>query len=170
MMLAVGILRKSNGSTTTLQQNLHGATWSVIATITVVILLLSGKSLDSTNLGNTFNPNGFPVAAVNWLEDHPQSGNLYNEFTWGGYIIYRLWPETKVFIDGQTDFYGTDLVQEYLTVLNARENWENILDKYKVEWVLVPRHSVIAERLEMNQAWFTIYDDDVAIIMRNTSP
>jgi len=165
-----GILRKSEGNLATLQQNLRGVTWSVLATVMVAFLLLTGKNLDTYQLGNTFNPIGFPVAAVDWLEEHPQSGNVYNEFTWGGYLLYRLWPETKVFIDGQTDFYGAALVREYLTVLNVQEGWNSILDKYAVEWVLIPRNSAITEQLKSDSDWAVLYEDDVAVIMRENLP
>ena len=160
-----GILRKSDEGISALQQELRGVTWSVLAAVIVAGLFLTGKTLDTTKLGNAFNPVGFPVDAVNWLEAHPQSGNVYNEFTWGGYVLYRLWPDTKVFIDGQTDFYGAELVKEYLTVLNAQENWESILDKYAVEWALIPRNSAIANQLKSNVDWTILYEDKVAIII-----
>ena len=165
-----GIVRKSKGNLAALQQNLRGVTWSALATVIAAFLLLTGKTLDTYQLGNTFNPIGFPVEAVNWLEEHPQSGNNYNEFTWGGYLLYRLWPETKVFIDGQTDFYGSDLVKEYLTVLNANDGWESILDKYTVEWMLIPKNSAIADQLRTDADWAVLYEDDVAIIMRKNLP
>jgi hypothetical protein len=161
-----GILKPSGGCMATLQKDLRGFLWSGMATVIVAALLLFGKPLDTAKLGNTFNPAIFPVKAVDWLEQHPQSGNVFNEFTWGGYILYRLWPETKVFIDGQTDFYGAGLVREYLTVLNAREGWENILTKYSVEWVLIPRNSALADRLKSGVGWNTLYEDNIAIILR----
>jgi len=165
-----GVLRKSDGGISALQRELRGATWSILATVIVAFLLLTGKTLDTYKLGNTFNPISFPVDAVTWLEEHPQSGNVYNEFTWGGYVLYRLWPETKVFIDGQTDFYGADLTEEYLTVLNAQENWESILDKYGVEWVLIPRSVAIAGQLKLEAEWTFLYEDDIAVIMRKDAP
>jgi len=164
-----GILKKSDGRAAALQKELRGFAWSGIATVIITVLLLSGKTLDTTTLGNTFNPAGFPVEAVKWLEQHPQSGNLYNDFTWGGYILYRLWPGTKVFIDGQTDFYGANLAREYLNILDVREGWENILDKYSVEWVLVPRGSALASRLKFDFRWNTLYEDNIAIIMRKST-
>ena len=49
------------------------------------------------------------------------TGRIYSEFIWGGYLLYA-WPEQKVFIDGGTDHYGEDLVQEHLQLasLHAR--------------------------------------------------
>jgi hypothetical protein len=72
---------------------------------------------DQKQLGNAYDPEKFPVAAVNWLETHPQDGEMFNYFIWGGYLLYREWPDLQVFIDGQTDFYGETLSREYLSVL-----------------------------------------------------
>lgn len=45
----------------------------------------------------------------------------------GGYLLYRMWPGRRVFIDGQTDFYGSELVNEYLTALRVQDGWQDIL-------------------------------------------
>jgi hypothetical protein len=37
---------------------------------------------------------------------------LYNEFIWGDYVLYA-WKEQRVFIDGQTDFYGDAITKRY---------------------------------------------------------
>jgi hypothetical protein len=148
------------------QMGLRGATWSLLTVIVTASLLISGQSLDAGKQGNTFAPAYFPVGAINWLADHPQSGNLFNEFTWGGYILFRLWPEQKVFIDGQTDFYGVELVKDYLTVLAVRDDWEAILEKYNADWALLPGDVPLAKMLKSNPEWHILYEDDVSVILR----
>jgi hypothetical protein len=148
------------------QAGLRGAVWSLLTVIVVAGLLISGQSLDVSNRGNTFDPALFPVQAVDWLSAHPQSGNVFNEFTWGGYILFRLWPQQRVFIDGQTDFYGGELVKDYLTALNTRDNWEGVLEKYNIDWVFLPRSSPLASVLQTNPHWRTLYEDDISIILK----
>ena len=48
----------------------------------------------------------FPVGAVAYLQAHPASGPLFNLYDWGGYLIWKLNPQTPVFIDGRADLYG----------------------------------------------------------------
>jgi hypothetical protein len=148
------------------QAGLRGVTWSLLTVIVIASLLVSGRSLDAGKQGNIFAPAYFPVGAMNWLADHPQPGNLFNEFTWGGYILFRLWPEQKVFIDGQTDFYGVELVKDYLTALNARDNWEAVLGKYNIDWVLLPGDVPLVKMLKSNLEWRILYEDDVSVILR----
>lgn len=54
---------------------------------------------------------------------------MFNYFTWGGYLLYRQWPERRVFIDGQADFYGEAFTRKYGQVICAQEGWEAVLDE-----------------------------------------
>jgi len=114
---------------------------------------------------NRFPKEIFPVDAVNWLEENEQDGNVFNYFPWGGYLLYREWPEQLVFIDGQTDFYGESLMREYETVIRLSNGWEAVLDKYKVDWALIPSSLPLADAFEAD-GWQVLYEDDVAILLR----
>jgi hypothetical protein len=57
---------------------------------------------------------------------------VFNEQGWGGYLIYRWYPERRVFIDGRIDMYGQEIVREYLQVATVRPEWREVLDKYGV--------------------------------------
>ena len=149
-----------------MQAGLRGGAWSLLTVIAIASLLISGQSVDVFHQGNVFDSSLFPVRAVDWLAVHPQSGNVFNEFTWGGYILFRLWPEQKVFIDGQTDFYGADLAADYLTVLNARKGWKDILEEYEIDWVLLPRDVPLVEMLKTDSRWRTLYEDNISIILK----
>ena len=85
-----------------------------------------------------------------------------------GYILYRLWPNETVFIDGQTDFYGEALTREYIKVIAMDAGWQDVLDKYNVSWIIIPRDETLAKYLYSvdNDAWHVIYEDNTAVIFR----
>ena len=141
-------------------QRLKGGVWIVLCTL-LVFVLLSTPAMQNYNV---YDASVFPVDAVDWLEKNPCDGNVFNHFPWGGYLLYRQWPDILVFIDGQTDFYGEALTREYEQVITLNENWEQILEKYAVDWVLVPEHSLLAETLIENTDWQVLYLDDTAAI------
>ena len=93
---------------------------------------------------------------------------MFNHFVWGGYLLYRTWPNELVFIDGQTDFYGEPLTREYLTVVNGADGWQSILDEYGVEWMLLRGDDPLAVKLSAveDDGWLLIYEDDLAVIFR----
>jgi hypothetical protein len=92
---------------------------------------------------------------------------MFNPFDWGGYISLMLWPEKKVFIDSQGDVYGEAFIREYEQVISLWPGWQTILDKYHVDWALVPRVWSLAQALADN-GWYEVYADQTAIILRRS--
>ena len=95
---------------------------------------------------------------------------MFNEFNWGGYILYRQWPKQKVFIDSQTDFYGEALTREYEQVITASDRWEYILSKYHIEWLIISPNSALAKTVTNTDQWEILYTDETAIILKNSAP
>ena len=148
------------------ERMLRGWVWPAAAFLVVVLLLSNGARLDPFRVGNRFDPENFPVQAVDWLKSNPQTGNVFNYFPWGGYLLYRDWPETQVFIDGQTDFYGEELTRKYESVLTLDDGWENILAEYSVKWVIFPVDEKLVKALANSEKWVLIYQDDTAAILQ----
>jgi hypothetical protein len=145
---------------------LHGFLWPALAVMVAVLVLRQSVPIDPARRGNQFDPRMFPVTAVNWMELHPQKGNGFNYFTWGGYLLYRLWPGQRVFIDGQTDFYGEALTREYETIIMMGPGWKDILKKYDVAWAIIPANLPLVAGME-EANWMNIYQDDTAVILRS---
>jgi hypothetical protein len=114
---------------------------------------------------NQFSEQTLPVQAVDWIEGHPINGNMFNDFNWGGYLLFRLWPGNQVFIDSQSDFYGEALTREYAAILSGKGNWDAELSKYGVSWIIVPLHSGLAEAARASSHWRSAYEDSLALIL-----
>jgi len=115
-----------------------------------------------------FDGSRFPADAATFLSGRPQFSRmrLYSNWQWGGYLIYRLWPELKVFNDGRTDFYGPEFVEEGTRVWEVRPDWAETLAQYCVDAVLVPRQSALATVLRERVDWDLIYEDRVSVLFR----
>jgi hypothetical protein len=150
-----------------LEIHLKGFLWSFIVVLTIFLLLFSGHKLDYPREGYNFNSSEFPVAAVAWLENNPQNGNMFNFCRWGGYLLYRQWPQQNVFIDGQTDFYGETLTRQYEQVISAQEGWKEILDSYQVQWMIIPPGTSLALKLYTESEWVPLYQDTTTVIFRH---
>ena len=152
---------------TKLQKPLQGIFWPALLGLGF-ILLIGSKQVAQKDTLLHFDRSVFPVQAANWLEEHPQTGQMFNEFNWGGYLLYRLWPEQRVFLDSQTDFYGEALVREYEQAITASAGWENVLSHYNVSWVILPQEARLIGTLQDRADWEMIYKDETAIIMRKS--
>jgi hypothetical protein len=145
---------------------LRGYLWIVTGVLFFGFVLWQGIAIDEKGTGNVFLPDKMPVQAVDWLEQNPQNGNMFNDFAWGGYILYRMWPHQTVFIDGQADFYGEVLFREYLEVVSLSDHWESLLDKHDVSWIIVQKTGLLARHLlsDENDPWNLIYEDNTTVI------
>jgi hypothetical protein len=137
----------------------------VLPLLAVALLVSNAISQRALNPANAFDPDKFPVRAVDWLEVNPQEGRMFNNFIWGGYLLYRMFPRELVFIDGQTDFYGEAFSREYAQVMRLDEGWEDILTKYNVTWVIVETSRPLVSALKNELNWRVVYQDDTAAIL-----
>ena len=100
----------------------------------------------------------YPVQAVTWLCEHDIQGRLFNEYNWGGYLIWFL-RDSQVFIDGRTDLYGDDIIREWLDVTQLHVNWEDILEKAEVDLILLAPDRPITKVLT-EYDWRLLYMDE----------
>ena len=63
-----------------------------------------------------------PAGAAEFLRREGRRGTLWNEYVWGGFLIWHLYPELRVSIDGRMAVYGPARFSEHLAVseLTAR--------------------------------------------------
>lgn len=162
----IRIIREKDAHIQKIENQLSGYFWPLLGIIFAVVGSYLGFRFDYQKSGYAFDPDVFPIEAVNWLEENPQSGNMFNLFQWGGYIEYRLWPEEQVFIDSKSDFYGEQFVRQYEKVFNTDEGWEQVLEEYNIEWALIPPETITARTLQRDLGWEVVYKDETAVILR----
>ena len=107
----------------------------------------------------------YPQKAVAFLRAGDQPRRIFVYYDWGGYGIWKLYPEYRVFVDGRADLYGDDLLRQFKTTLQLRTGWRDVLDSWKVEAVLVPPSCALAQALLLDPNWHTAFADSKAIIL-----
>jgi hypothetical protein len=108
----------------------------------------------------------YPIKAVELLRNAKLSSTVFTDDEWGDYLIYRLYPQNKVFIDGRSDFYGSKFNEKYLDVMNVKYDWEKDLAQYHVDTILLSPNASLSGTLKESRRWTPIYDDGVAIVFR----
>lgn len=138
------------------------AVGGVASAVVLGLLLVSLVRSPGTAYG--FSPDVFPVAAMGELGNDPPGERVFNQFEWGGYLLDCCWPQIEVFIDGQTDYYGPALTRQYDTAVNGAPGWQEVLETYGVDWVLVDVERPLAQLLAESSDWVERYRDDVAVV------
>jgi hypothetical protein len=130
--------------------------WPPVLLIVLAVLLLPDKRKD-LQLGRAPNAAGYPTGAVALLRSPDLRGNLFNEYHWGGYLIYEHYPDRPVFIDGRIDVYGDTLAERYLEAAQVRPGWRQVLDQYDIRLALVARDGPLAVALAAEPGWRSLY-------------
>jgi hypothetical protein len=107
---------------------------------------------------------GSPVQAVKYIKSHQLTGNMLNEYGYGGYLIWAL-PEHPVFIDGRADLY------EWAGVLKQYQQWSllqtdpnQLLDKYHISFCLLEKDSPMSYVFPLMPNWKKVYSDQQSVI------
>jgi hypothetical protein len=147
-----------------LESGLRGRFWPPLAVLLTTVFLALSASGSKRSL-YSFDAASFPVKAVDWIIEHPSQGNMLNELNWGGYILYRLWPAQRVFIDSQSDFYGEEFIREYESTMSGRGGWADLLRDWQVEWMIIAPESRLASLARLEPEWQVTYEDATAVIL-----
>jgi hypothetical protein len=114
-----------------------------------------------------FPPDEFPVAAATELAKLPAGARVLAPDKYGGYLIYRFGGGRKVFMDGRSDFYGTEFMKEYIRLIQVRPGWRKLLKDYGFTHALVPVDFPLADALE-HMGWKRLYADSTAVLLSGT--
>lgn len=115
-----------------------------------------------------------PCGTTDWLAANRPPANMFNSYGIGGYLLYHLGPETKVFIDGRLDVYDHRTWRELLDAQEARLPLDELIRRHNLrtfvvdirDWQTVPAH--IAPRLAAVPDMRLVYfDDGEAVFVRD---
>lgn len=149
---------------------LRGHLLAVVTLILGVWVCAQSGMLGTTRVLNArFDRTRFPVQATDYLESTNIAGAVFCPDRWGGYLIYRLFPMSRVVVDDRHDLYGSEFVKRYLKIVRGEVGWDKNLAEMHPYWVMVPEDSAIASLLTDRQGWRRVYGDDTAVIFQNVS-
>ncbi len=105
----------------------------------------------------------FPKNALQFMQEHKLNGRTFNQYAWGGYMEWNT-PQFKPFIDGRADiFVYNGVFRDFLRATAAEDSF-GILNKYRIDYVLLPPESPLAYLLRHSAEWQTVYSDPVSVL------
>ena len=121
----------------------------------LVSLLCLGFSIShrfytvSLPASNDDSPHCYPVHAVDFLNRKGFQGNLFTPFHAGSFVSWKLFPSTKVSIDGRYEVaYREDVLPDHNCFYRGDSNWAEILKKYPCDAILIPVGSPVRKRID----------------------
>jgi hypothetical protein len=160
----VDLFQKKSMGISSMDASGSGYLWLVVGFLIVTLALATSR------IEYKFDETRKPVEAVSFLKKVSLEGNMFNDDEFGDYIIYGAYPQYKVFMDSRVEMYGEDHFKDYLAVVYLKHGWENIIEKYNINWMILDSDSIFSRHLMGRNDWKIIYSDKVAnIFVRNKS-
>jgi hypothetical protein len=116
---------------------------------------LSAENLQSKVVGV------FPVEAANFVAERGYPGPLFNDFNWGGFLIWRL-PQLPVALDGRTNLHGDERILRVGNTWAAGPGWRDDPDLAEAAVVIADAQSPLAGVLVLDDRFQLVHKDPVA--------
>ncbi len=107
---------------------------------------------------------GFPTGAAAYVVDHvpPVSGRVITDFTWGGYVGWRLGDGWQVLLDGRTQVYPPAFWRA--TYLGTEEERFEFLSTVAADAAVLPHHSLFHPALK-RLGWRVAFSDEFGEVL-----
>jgi hypothetical protein len=103
-----------------------------------------------------------PVAAVDAIRQQGWRGPLYNDFNWGGFLIW--WLRMPVSMDGRTNVYGNERIMRSYATWSGYPGWDSDADLVRANLILAPVGAPLTQLLDLQPCLQTAYHDNLAVI------
>jgi hypothetical protein len=144
---------------------LRGHVWVIFAVVLSCWIVLHGGFAGSRKLMDAhFDSTRFPEKAVDFISQQDSREPVLSPDSWGGYLIYRLYPKVRVVADDRHDLYGEEFFRSYLRMVHIEPGWDALIREQDVHRVLMPKGSPVANILAESLGWQMVYEDNVAVL------
>jgi hypothetical protein len=126
----------------------------------------------------------YPAAAADFINSHHITGRMFNTYEIGGYLVWRVAPELKTFIDGralnESVYFDYQLMAFNAAAQNGKKSGEELLRDYGIDVIVMdgfefntgkPYLLPAALSDPSQKEWKLVYQDAQAVIyMKNPPP
>jgi hypothetical protein len=111
----------------------------------------------------------FSEQALAFAKDVGIGGRPFNCLTLGGFLLWHVGPEEKVFVDGRLEAYPEAVFREYFRVMETPAAWQAVARARDFDYVLLyhrwgARQRLI-RRLTEDEGWVLAYYDEVTALL-----
>ncbi|MBD3393004.1 MAG: hypothetical protein GF418_12920 [Chitinivibrionales bacterium] len=145
------------------------AAMAVVCAVVILHAVSHARIVSRYPSGTAVSPFRVPVAAVDYLAKYPVSGHIFNSIRYGGYLIWRLYPEKKVFIDGRLIIRSPRFFAEYLAILENPYLFPGVAERFNITHVVLPtaifeRYFGLVKWLYNAPGWDLVFADGASVL------
>ncbi len=111
----------------------------------------------------------YPERASDWIAQHGVRGRSFNVFSFGGYLLYRFFPDPGRLPFMDIHQAGTREIRYlYAYALQDALAWRELDRRFRFDWILLPRVLAgspdLADFLDADSTWALVFADDAAAL------
>lgn len=151
------------------RREVRGALVPILNAALLAAVLLFDGVLFSRNINSralaASQQRAFPVGAVTYMKSRPLPPHVFCTYSWGGYLIWNLFPRYRDFMDSRADtLFNDQMLRSYLAIYGAAPGWNALLARYHVDDVLVEPGAPIVQVLALAPGWKRVYHDSYSVL------
>ena len=132
-----------------------------------VTLALPARATSPDQWINRHGPDvpGYPAEAADYVAQHvrPDHHRLINEFTWGGYLAWRLGDRYQVLMDGRTQLYTPAFWRSMY--LDPKDALAQSLSDVRADAAILPASRSRLRDTLVTLGWHSAFRDERAEVM-----
>lgn len=112
----------------------------------------------------------YPIDSVNYIKENIGNDKLlFNNYSYGSLLMFN---DIKCFIDSRCDLYTKEynkdctVAEDYINAINCTGNYEQILDKYNIEYLLISKNSALGKNIFNNSKYEKIFEDKCSYVIK----
>lgn len=114
---------------------------------------------------------------VDFIQETGLNGPIFNNYDIGGYLIFRMYPEEKVFVDNRPEAYPADFFEQtYKPMQSNSQKFKEISEIYKFNLIYFYRYDLtewaqkfLVDRIS-DPDWIPVYVDEATILFVKNDP
>jgi tetratricopeptide (TPR) repeat protein len=133
----------------------------VALNIVLSLVLVHPYTKDPSRYGIGIKNGVYPEASVAFIKRKGVGGNIYNEYVYGGYLIFN---DINVFIDGRTPTVYSSYFFWTSRLAERPKRWARLVEEYAIDHALVKTTEGFCATLWKDEQWVPVTFDDVSAL------
>lgn len=143
---------------------------TIIAMYLMIAICFSARYYLRNNISGYLPKSVYPIDSVNYIKENiGNSSRIFNGYTYGSLLMFN---DIKCFIDSRCDLYTKEynkdctVAEDYINAINCTGNYEEILSKYNIEYLLISKNSALAKNIFNNSKYEKLFEDKISYVIK----
>ena len=142
----------------------------LMLTLVVLVSPWVYPHLGNPAFGDTLWEKTTPVGAMDYIHEHKLRGNIFHPQIYGDYLIWRLWPDQRSFVDGRVHVFEASVIRDYRLAF-FDSHWEERLAKYDIRYLLLSKdeeeNHMMTDTARASAGWRALYEDEESVLFES---